>query len=101
MGLLSILAVFLITAAVFFWMGKRRLLLVGAGALICAAALSIYALSGSAPADLNEADRVGNAAARLIIVMLSVSSAATFFAGYIFSVWRLRKSQTVARVESE
>ncbi|MDP9423799.1 MAG: hypothetical protein M3Q19_13380 [Pseudomonadota bacterium] len=101
MGLLSILTIFLITSAAFFWMGNRRLLLVGAGLLVGAAALSIYTLSGSVPADLNEADRMGNAAARLIIVVLSASSAAAFFAGYIFSVLRLRKSQTVARVESE
>ena len=94
MGLLPILTVFLIAAVLFFLMGSRRFLRLGAAVLICAAALSIYMVSAPTSGELNESDRLGNAAARLIIVVLSAISAAAFFSGYIFSVWRRRKSQT-------
>jgi hypothetical protein len=57
------------------------------------AALAVYALSAPVSPQLNESDRIGNEAARLLLVVLAVVSGAALCAGYGFSILH-RKSQT-------
>ena len=92
MGLVSILTAFLVATALFFWMG-RRFFRIGATVLLGVIALAAYAYTVPASADLNEADRIGNAAARLIAMMLAASSAIAFCAGYILSIWARLKNR--------
>jgi hypothetical protein len=56
------------------------------------AAFAAYALYAPVASYLNEADRLGNGAARFLLVIIALISGIAFGAGYAVSVLRLRKS---------
>jgi len=101
MGLGALLLIALILLGFSFWTGIRRYWRIAAAVLLCLAALAIYSLFSPVPVDLNESDRMGNHAARLIVLILALGSGIAFCAGFAVSILRDRKTTAVSKAGIE
>ena len=101
MGIVELLLIFVVATGSFFWMGHKRYLRLSVVLLVCFAGLALYAILAPTPANLNESDRMGNGAARILFAICALMSAVAFFAGYGVSALKRRNADSRSKVGFE